>query len=334
MKKLLLIFALGCIVICAVVGLTACNKGSQHSVVCLDCDNGYVITSDAQAEAGRKVILAAHPSAGYKLTALFVDGEALDGVSFVMPDKDVTVSAQFEPITYSITYVLGDATLTGDNPETYTVENPVELIDPYKEGYEVCGWYRYHTESEYDFDVENYRVINLDELYGDLTLYAYYYNPLHAINILDGDGGWGYIEEGDYYAYYGDTLNVAVETNYGYELDYITVNGERIDGTTFTMPKRDVEIVIEYKVVTYSISYVLNGGVNSPNNPTSYTLFDDYVQFEDAYKEGYVFVGWCLDEELEDCLYDSKFYLYDGPRDLTLYALFVVDDGEIDEEIL
>lgn len=50
-----------------------------------------------------------------------------------MPDKDVAVSAQFEPITYSITYVLSDTNLTGNNPDAYTVENAVELADLYKE---------------------------------------------------------------------------------------------------------------------------------------------------------------------------------------------------------
>lgn len=42
---------------------------------------------------------------------------------------------------------------------------------------------------------------------------------------------------------------------------------------------------------TYNITYELDGGINSENNPDSYTTTDNVV-FEDPAKDGYVFAGW------------------------------------------
>ena len=40
-----------------------------------------------------------------------------------------------------------------------------------------------------------------------------------------------------------------------------------------------------------SITYVLNGGVNSPNNLDSYSPDNDII-LEEPQKEGYIFGGW------------------------------------------
>lgn len=42
----------------------------------------------------------------------------------------------------------------------------------------------------------------------------------------------------------------------------------------------------------YSITYLLDGGINSENNPSSYDFFSDEIILEDASKVGYIFTGW------------------------------------------
>ena len=44
-----------------------------------------------------------------------------------------------------------------------------------------------------------------------------------------------------------------IEPLTGYELDYITVNGERIDGISFTMPPCDAEVRVEFKALKNEI---------------------------------------------------------------------------------
>ncbi len=42
----------------------------------------------------------------------------------------------------------------------------------------------------------------------------------------------------------------------------------------------------------YTISYELNGGINAPDNPTSYRAGDDYIELNDPTRTGYTFLGW------------------------------------------
>ena len=50
-------------------------------------------------------------------------------------------------------------------------------------------------------------------------------------------------------AYVGETVEVKTTANEGYELKSITVNGEKLDGTTFTMPAKDVEIIAAFEKI-------------------------------------------------------------------------------------
>ena len=52
-----------------------------------------------------------------------------------------------------------------------------------------------------------------------------------------------------------------------------------------------------WKAIEYPITYVLNGGTNDENNPTTYTI-EDSITLEDPTKEGYDFVGWYTDAAL------------------------------------
>ena len=48
-------------------------------------------------------------------------------------------------------------------------------------------------------------------------------------------------------------------------------------------------------LVTYNITYILDGGTNNSSNPTTYTVEDEIV-LANPYKYGYRFVGWYDDE--------------------------------------
>ena len=338
MKKFLICLALFAVSVACAVCFAACGRGEEYSITCQTPEYGSVTVADTSVKAGEKVILASRPNAGYKLASFILDGEDLDGCSFVMPEKDVTVSARFELITYSITYVLNGATLSGNNPQTYTVESENKaLTAPEMEGYEACNWYAYCAETKYEDEpeyyfferIEDYKISSLNGLYGNLTLYARYYNPAHWISIPDPAHGECDVEGYTYQACYGETVNLVAEPDTGYELDYIEVNGVKIEGTSFVMPMEDVEVNAVFKPIVYEITYVLDGGENPPENPAYYTVESQtdgsqIVTLYDPEKEGYFFAGWFLDEEHTQPLY-GYFYTYDYLSDITIYAYFVED---------
>ena len=56
---------------------------------------GTIDTSLSNSSAGGKITVTAKPEAGWKLAYITVDGERIDGNTFVMPDHEVRVSAVF-----------------------------------------------------------------------------------------------------------------------------------------------------------------------------------------------------------------------------------------------
>lgn len=58
-----------------------------------------------------------------------------------------------------------------------------------------------------------------------------------------------------------------------------------------TQPARNYSIEFYYYPNVYNIVYNLDGGTNSPDNPSTYTVLYG-VTFKDPTKEGYVFEGW------------------------------------------
>lgn len=129
--------------------------------------NGSVTAYTDEAYKGQYVFVSVTPNRGYRLKGISYDDaqtetysavkalravedllsvkidlplfEVAEGVYyFLMPDKDITLTAEFEPIEYEITYIDGSVE---DNPEHYTVESVISLTAPSRDGYEFLGWY-------------------------------------------------------------------------------------------------------------------------------------------------------------------------------------------------
>ena len=66
----------------------------------------------------------------------------------------------------------------------------------------------------------------------------------HSIDLIVSDGGEAKLSLTNASA--GSTITVTATPDEGFKLDYITVDGERIDGTTFTMPAHDVTVRVYF----------------------------------------------------------------------------------------
>lgn len=108
---------------------------------------GAVTVGASAAAQGDKVLI--QPGKGYELSQVTVkttsgtpvEVEESSGVyTFIMSAADVTVSADYEVISYGITYHLNGGVNASENPDTYTVEDEVVLQTPTKEGASFLGW--------------------------------------------------------------------------------------------------------------------------------------------------------------------------------------------------
>ncbi len=78
---------------------------------------------------------------------------------FIMPDNGIELMAEFEAISYKISYING---LNAENPSSYTIESDIVLKNPVREGYEFLGWY----------DDEGNKVSRITNIIGNLSLTA------------------------------------------------------------------------------------------------------------------------------------------------------------------
>ena len=76
--------------------------------------------------------------------------------------KNLTVTARWQTVTYTVTYVLGGGTNASRNPATYTVEDSVTLASPTRGSDDFLGWYLPNGQ----------KVERLTGLSGNLTLTA------------------------------------------------------------------------------------------------------------------------------------------------------------------
>ena len=110
--------------------------------------NGTITPSGAtQVEEGDDLTVEYQAKDGYKLKSITVDGEDKfitdNPASYTFSDVQAarSISVEFEPAVYTITYDgLEDATVSG-NPMSYTVESDtITLNSPTKTGYAFSGW--------------------------------------------------------------------------------------------------------------------------------------------------------------------------------------------------
>ena len=82
--------------------------------------------------------------------------------------------------------------------------------------------------------------------------------------------------------------------------------------------------------ITYSITYELNGGINSADNPSTYSeggSFDLAIPT----KEDYMFAGWFTDPEFKNFVTEIK---ANSVGDITLYAKWIVIEGYFSFELI
>ena len=109
-------------------------------------ENGTASATHSVAVMGTSITLTPKPAAGYQFKSWKVTKEGGETITvtnnqFTMPASDVTVSAEFTPIIYTITYKNDEhINYTSATPETITIKDTgFELEYSVEDGYELTG---------------------------------------------------------------------------------------------------------------------------------------------------------------------------------------------------
>ena len=148
--------------------------------------------------------------------------------------------------------------------------------NPIREGYVFDGWY-YENEK---WSFIGYSVTE------DITLIAKWIAESYTISF--DTKGYGNFE--DIVLTFEDDLILPNIDIAGYTYEW-KIDGVIIDNGKWNIAS-DVTIELVLTSIEYTITYILDGGINGLNNPDIYTIESETIVLEDATKENYYFAGW------------------------------------------
>ena len=227
-------------------------------------------------------------------------------IPHVIPDQDTRYQARWIlESDYIITYKLNGGTNAPENPASYNVETEtITLRDPVKPGYTFAGWYKAE-----DFTGEAVTEIAQGST-GNITLYAKWELVSYTI-IYELEGGTNAPENPAGYNVETETITLEAPTKDKYDFKGWYKDGEFTTQVT-EIPQGstgNITLYAKWELVSYTITYKLNGGTNSPENPAGYNVETGTITLKDPVKPGYTFGGWYKTEDFTGKPSGNKYHL-------------------------
>ncbi len=198
---------------------------------------------------------------------------------------DRTYTANWQVIEYTITLLEMDGAGTSE-ALVYTVEQPVTLPTPTREGYAFLGW-------TVNSDMAPQLTVVLPQgSIGNRTYTANWELTGYTIT-MDLNGGSG--ETTLLYTVEDEEFALPTPTRNGYEFVGWTGEGITTPQTSVKIPKGSTgnkAYTANWKVIEYTITLDTNGGPNV--SPIKYTVEDSFT-LPYPLRPGYEFAGWVLD---------------------------------------
>ena len=227
----------------------------KYSINVVQPANGSVAASATSAAAGTIIELAATPAEGYTLDYFTLDGERINGDTFIMPARNVEVSAVFTANAYSITVVQPAGGTVSASATSATAGTTVKLTANPAEGYTLDYFTLDGARINGDTFIMPARNVEVSAVF---TANAYSITVVQPAN--------GTVSASKLSAFFGEAVELTAVPDEGYELSHYVVNGAANNGGTFTMPARDVIVTAVFtKVAEPSVNLALNATIYYSN---------------------------------------------------------------------
>ena len=257
------------------VEVSAVFTANAYSITVVQPTGGTVSASATSATAGTTVKLTATPAEGYTLDYFTLDGERINGDTFIMPARNVEVSAVFTANAYSITVVQPANGSVAASATSATAGTTVELTATPAKGY---------TLDYFTLDGARINGNTFSMPARNVEVSAVFTANAYSITVVQPTGGT--VSASATSATAGTTIELTATPAEGYTLDYFTLDGERINGDTFIMPARNVEVSAVFTANAYSITVVQPAGGTVTASKLS-AFFGEAVELTAVPDEGY-----------------------------------------------
>ncbi len=223
----------------------------KYSINVVQPANGMVSASATSATAGTTVKLTANPAEGYTLDYFTLDGERINGNTFIMPARNVEVSAVFTTNAYSITVVQPAGGSVAASATSATAGTTVKLTANPAEGY---------TLDYFTLDGERINGDTFTMPARNVDVSAVFTANAYSITVVQPTGGT--VSASKLSAFFGEAVELTAVPDEGYELSHYVVNGAANNGSSFTMPAHDVMVTAVFtKVAEPSVNLALNATI-------------------------------------------------------------------------
>ena len=206
--------------------------------------------------------------------------------TFDMPAQNVTMTANATPISYSITYTLGEGAALEEgktNPTSYDItSSTITLNNPIKTGYTFTGWSGTGLTGE-----ANKEVTIQTGSTGKKEYTAHWSINSYRLDLIAGTGIATVTGNGTYE--YNSSVTASCTMKEGYQ--FANWTGD-ITTDTFNMPAKNATMTANATPINYTLTYNLDGGQLATNNPASYTIETATFALNNPTRDGYVFKGW------------------------------------------
>ena len=257
---------------------------------------------------------------GYTFAGWYDDATAGNLVTTISTTEtgNKTLYARWTPNEYDIVYHLDGGDNDSANPAKYTYDVGVASFeDATKDGYHFLGWY--------DAAEGGNLITNISSTAtGTKDLYAHWDYTI----TYDLDGGTNGANPTHYEFGTGvSSFAPASKTGHDFQGWYDAATGGNKVTNIPATAKEDKTLYARFTPSEYTIAYELDGGTNSTANPDSYTYGVGVPSFEDATKDGYIFLGWFDDATAGNAITDISDTTMGNQ---TLYAHFKYDYARLE----
>lgn len=243
-------------------------------------ENGGSLVDDITQDYGTTVTEPIDPTkTGYNFGGWFTSQAFTTLYVFnTMPAANTTAYAKWTEGVFTVWFRDWDGTILQEHEHTFgedlTGETPP--VDPTRTGYAFTGW---------NASIPSTMPAN------NITITAQYSINQYTISFEENGGSF----VNDITQDYGTNITQPSNpTRNGYTFGgWFTDNDVWSNGYTFTtMPASNVTIYAKWNIITYNITYTLNGSTNHVNNPATYNVESATITLSLGTKVGYTFNGW------------------------------------------
>ena len=262
-----------------------------NAIVYNDTSSGTVVGA-GKYKYLENVTLSVTPNTGYIFDGWY-EGSTLvcstQQYSFTMPNFDVLLSTIYKKQKVSLTVLNSDSmagTITGNSSGEYDYGTQVTVTANPNHPYLFNGWF---INNEVVSNLLSYTFV----LTSDVSITAKWGLSSFSISLSNDNVNAGTIT-GDGIYLFGTPVTLQALVNPGYSFRGWYKGSSLFSSNanyTFNMPGENINLTAKWDIISYGISYVLNGGVNNPSNPSNYNV-ESNIEFAPATKKGYTFLGW------------------------------------------